>query len=171
MWEEGEQVDWQMKLISEEADRLIELAADDAGLRADLKSLAERILESTADPSGDDDPDRGNPAAEDRSDAMTLERPAPVAPSSLIRRRPSEPLRELTLGRSAPARNHVKLNTRKIAEPDIDADQLAPIEARCRKKTEARAGRPPMSAGFNRGRTSRTRDSCRTRRSPGGLTP
>jgi hypothetical protein len=137
MWEEGTKVDWQMKTISEEADRLLELADDDASLRADLRSLAEKILERIADPPGDDDRDRANPAVRVLSDAMTLERPAPVAPGLSDRRRPSEPLRELTLGRSVHARNDIKLNTRKIPEAEVIADQLAPIEARCGKKAEA----------------------------------
>src|SRR3954452_4605967 len=36
--------EWLMKVIRAEADRLLELAADDGELRADLKALAERIL-------------------------------------------------------------------------------------------------------------------------------
>ena len=95
-------MDWQMKLISAEADRLIELAADDAGLRAELRALAERILEAIAGPPSEDDPDRANPAARVLSAATTEERPAARSPVSLNRRRPPEPLRELTLGRVRP---------------------------------------------------------------------
>ncbi len=164
-------MDWQMKLISAEANRLIEQAADDAGLRADLRSLAERILEAIAVPPNEDDRDRGDPAAGAPSAAMTGERPSPVAPVSLDRRQPPEPLRELTLGQPAHSRNHVKPNTRKIAEPEVIVDHLAPIEARCRKKAEAAPGPPPTSDGSNKERTSRTRGHRRTRRSPGGPTP
>jgi hypothetical protein len=40
--------DWLMKVINAEAERLIELAADDDELRADLRELAESILAATA---------------------------------------------------------------------------------------------------------------------------
>ena len=40
--------DWLMKVIRAEAKRLIELAAEDDELRADLRALAEQILAATA---------------------------------------------------------------------------------------------------------------------------
>ena len=40
--------DWLMRVIKAEAERLIELAAEDDELRADLRSLAESILAATA---------------------------------------------------------------------------------------------------------------------------
>src|SRR4051794_33835006 len=80
--------DWLMKVIRAEADRLLELAAEDDELRADLRALAERILAATRDPGGgmDSSPEdvpsnTTEPGLQDAAD---------------------EPLRELTLGRSRP---------------------------------------------------------------------
>ena len=42
--------DWLMRVIKAEADRLVELAAEDDELRADLRALAESILAATATP-------------------------------------------------------------------------------------------------------------------------
>ena len=42
--------DWLMKTIRAEARRLLELAAGDDELRADLRALAKEILDSTAVP-------------------------------------------------------------------------------------------------------------------------
>ena len=40
--------DWLMRVIKAEAERLIELAAEDDELRADLRALAQSILAATA---------------------------------------------------------------------------------------------------------------------------
>ena len=48
--------EWLMKVIRAEADRLLELAADDAELRADLRALAERILAATQVTQGASEP-------------------------------------------------------------------------------------------------------------------
>jgi hypothetical protein len=130
-------VDWQLKVISAEADRLIELAAEDSGIRAELKALAERILGAIADLPDEDGQDRSGLDVQVLSAAMTGPRPAPAAPASPQRRRAAEPLRELTLGRSAPPRNPLKSAARKNPEPEVVEDYLAPIEARCRRKAEA----------------------------------
>src|SRR5205823_3811052 len=60
-------VDWQMKILIAEAERLLELAAEDADLRADLRALAEKILMVTAASPADADDD----AEDSRSTAVS----------------------------------------------------------------------------------------------------
>ena len=61
--------DWLMRVIKAEAERLIELAADDDELRADLRALAESILAATASQSNADESTR--PRRPPPSDAAT----------------------------------------------------------------------------------------------------
>ena len=78
--------DWLMKVIKAEAARLLDLAAEDAELRADLRALAQRDPVATAD-----------------QERPSIPAPliAPTAGEQADSNRPAEPLRELTLGRSS----------------------------------------------------------------------
>jgi hypothetical protein len=136
MRQEGEVADWRMKIIDVEVDRLIELAVDDAGLRADLRSLAEKILAATADPQAEDAAVPANPSSRPAADSTIKEGPPPAAVQT-DRARPAEPLRELTLGRSAPSRSQVKPVSTRTSVPEAPEDDLSAIEARCRKKADA----------------------------------
>ncbi len=125
-----------MKIIAVEADRLIELAADDAELRADLRALAKKILEATAEPQ---DREIDDPVNSTSRSGVGPAMPEKAAPPAVVpdRGRPPERLRELTLGRSVPARSPAKPTVAKFAGQDAFEDELAPIEARCRKKADA----------------------------------
>jgi hypothetical protein len=136
MWQEDELVDWQLKIIAVEADRLIELAADDAGLRADLRSLAMKILAATEETQARGDTASANSSSRLAAGPTAGKEPAPAAVKA-DRGRPAEPLRELTLGRPNPSRSPVKPVAIKTSTPDAPGDELAPIEARCRKKADA----------------------------------
>ena len=129
-------MDWQLKIIAVEADRLIELAADDAELRADLRALAKKILEATAEPQ---DREIDDPVNSTSRSGVGPAMPEKAAPPAVVpdRGRPPERLRELTLGRSVPARSPAKPTVAKFAGQDAFEDELAPIEARCRKKADA----------------------------------
>ena len=83
MRQEGEVADWQMKIIAVEADRLIELAAEDAVLRAELRSLAERILAATADPQIEDDTASASSSSRPAADS-TIEGDRLPAPSRRV---------------------------------------------------------------------------------------
>jgi hypothetical protein len=54
---------WEMKIIAAEAHRLIALAAEDAGLRADLRALAQEILAAT---------EVGDPPADSCADGVAM---------------------------------------------------------------------------------------------------
>jgi hypothetical protein len=136
MWQEDVVVDWEMKSIAMEADRLIGLAADDAGLRADLRALAKKILAETEDPQTEDDP-APTSAPPRLAAGPTVKAEAAPAVVKVDRVRRTEPLRELTLGRAAPSRSPAKPAATKISVPDASEDELAPIELRCRKKADA----------------------------------
>ena len=92
--------DWRMKIITAEAERLIEQATEDSQLRADLRALARTILDSTADPPARDEVERDG--------GIRPDTPAPAVsePSRVVERPDAEPrgarepLRALTLGRS-----------------------------------------------------------------------
>src|SRR5262245_64354723 len=98
--------DWQMKIIAAEAERLIELAAEDADLRADLRLLAQRILAATLEPQTDHEatPTNSSSPAEPTS---TGQESVPHEAARGDPPRPDEPLRRLTLGRSSPTENEV----------------------------------------------------------------
>ena len=135
MRREGEVTDWQMKMITVDINRLLELAVDDAELRAELRALAARILAATADTPARDGAAAVN--ASSRPDAPLTTRMGPAPAVKPDRARPTEPLRELTLGRSVPSRSPVKPAPPKNTAPEAPEDDLAPIEARCRKKADA----------------------------------
>ncbi len=100
-----------MKTIRAEARRLLELAASDAELRADLRGLAEEILASTG----------AEPPSED----------APAAPES------AEPLRKLMLGQSRPSARPSPSDPGALPKPSRSTEGIASLEARCRRKAEA----------------------------------
>jgi hypothetical protein len=115
--------DWLMKVIRAEADRLLELAADDDELRADLRVLARRILDAT-----EETKERVEPSAA----AAAQDTPGHNASAEV-----DEPLRELTLGRprseSSQASPHPTKRGGGQAGQD---DDLARLESRCRAKGE-----------------------------------
>ena len=133
-------MDWQMKIIVVEADRLIALATDDAGLRADLRALANKILAETGDPETKDYPIRASASSQPDPGTTVREKPAVALTPAAVKGDqgpPREVLRELTLGRSPPSRSPVTPAATKIVIPDTAEDELAPIEASCRKKADA----------------------------------
>jgi hypothetical protein len=115
--------DWLMKVIRAEADRLLELAAEDDELRADLRALAERILAATqADDKGTRPSQPGDGPEETRSRSEDAD----------------EPLHELTLGRSRPSPPRAGPGTMTVAPINSGRDPGLPaIEARCRAKAAA----------------------------------
>src|SRR4051812_31957485 len=123
--------DWRMKIIAAEAERLMEVAAEDAELRGELRALAEQILAATADPPTTEDAGRTNatpqaapaPAIQEGSASSPL---TPVDPG-----KPAEPLRELTLGRSPPTRDEVKSRAATHSGPEALGEDITAIEARC----------------------------------------
>jgi hypothetical protein len=130
-----------MKVIRAEAYRLIPLAADDDELRADLRILAESILAATAVP---------GPAVQcavDTTPAMTTsdstlvgepghgstERDGPVVNAES----PALRLKELTLGRPSLSRAKLQGVVAAKSRPRSLHQELAEIEARCRRKSVA----------------------------------
>jgi hypothetical protein len=114
--------DWLMRVIKAEAERLVELAALDDELRADLRALAESILAATAATQ----PEINTPSPPSPSETVTAE-DRPTAAS----------LKELTLGRPSPSPGDPRpvapaMNRRKTKYGD-----LTEIETRCRWKGEA----------------------------------
>ena len=88
--------DWLMRVIKAEAKQLIALAAEDEELRADLRALANEILAATEDPGC-----RGRIRSR-RTRGFGDSRPGRARNRQ---REMVEPLRELTLGRSAPPKS------------------------------------------------------------------
>ncbi len=128
--------DWQMKIFAVEADRLIDLSAEDAVLRAELRALAEKILAATANAADVNGKAQANSPSAATVDATIEARSSPPAAQVESVRRP-EPLRELTLGRSVPARREAKPGSTRPAGPAAFEDEIETIEARCRKKADA----------------------------------
>ena len=139
-----------MRTIRAEARRLLELTADDGQLRADLRALAEEILAATevSSPSvsspviephmGIQHPLAGPAASIDEELACEL-RPSTLAPSDDATEplRDTEPLRELTLGRSRPTSPGDSIAPSLPAKRGVAGEDLASLEARCRRKAEA----------------------------------
>jgi hypothetical protein len=120
---EGDMSDWLMRVIKAEAGRLIELAADDDELRADLRELAESILAATAPSS---------------SVVETMEQSPTVPEGDLTDAAAAdEPLRELTLGRSAPPKRDPRSESPAVFRPKSAPGELIHLENRCRRKSEA----------------------------------
>jgi hypothetical protein len=115
--------DWLMKVIKSEAKHLIALAAEDEELRGDLRALAEEIL-----------------AATDRSRVETKPAPLEADPSGQVEpvgaeaetavEDTVEPLRELTLGRSAATKGEPGAGSTAVSRGRGAYDELAEIEAR-----------------------------------------
>jgi hypothetical protein len=109
-------------VIKAEAERLIELAAEDDELRADLRELAGSILTATA-------PTQPKIAA-----------PSPVSQSETPTAEGSqteEPRIELTLGRPSLSRGSSRPVTPALNQPKTKHDDLIQLETRCRRKCEA----------------------------------
>jgi hypothetical protein len=114
--------DWLMKVIRAEAERLLELAAEDDELRADLRALAEQILAATV-------PQPAPVESVEETPAFGQEVPTEAESTS-------EPLHQLTLGRSLPNRGEIHRD-RSSSEPEVRHDDLLDLESRCRRKSEA----------------------------------
>ena len=136
--------DWLTRTIRAEARRLLELAADDGELRADLRALAAEILAATevSSPSVSSpgiEPDMGfqhplsGPAHSIDEELVCEPRPNPLPP----RDDATEPLRELTLGRSRPTSPGDSNASSLPAKRGVAGEDLAALEARCRRKAEA----------------------------------
>jgi hypothetical protein len=133
--------DWLMKVIKAEAERLIALSTEDDELRADLRSLAEQILAATEGSgikTGEvsaDLPPASAPASTADEDASASEATSETAKTD--NKSDNEPLRELTLGRSAPSISDQRAVL--VAAPRVKTrhGELAEIEVRCRWKSEA----------------------------------
>jgi hypothetical protein len=120
--------DWLMRVIKAEAKQLIALAADDDELRADLRALANEILAATEEPGA------GAESAHAESDGSTTVDPVePEADKVEV----VEPLRELTLGRSATPKSEPRVDSAVASRAITRHDELAEIEANCRWKGEA----------------------------------
>lgn len=133
-----------MKSIRAEARRLLELAADDGELRADLRALAEEILAATevSSPSVSSpviEPAMGfqhplsGPAPSIDEELACEPQPNPLPPHDDA----TEPLRELTLGQSRPTSPGDSIAPSMPAKRGVAGADLASLEARCRRKAEA----------------------------------
>jgi hypothetical protein len=127
---------WDIKVITAETQRLLELAATDAGLRAELRALAEEILKATESAP----PQTAAPATESAPPPATLNTPPPAEPitppTPLAPPLPKEPLKELTLGRPRQPPAPIVQPAGATARSAIKDAQLPIIEARCRLKAE-----------------------------------
>jgi hypothetical protein len=129
--------DWRLKIISAEADRLIELAAEDAGLRADLRELAGKILAATDV--------RAIASAAALTNAPSEPVPVPAGGQEQASlpsthddaEETAEPLRELTLGRPASTGKPIFSRTPKTSDPKTIDDEITRIVDRCQKKAQA----------------------------------
>jgi hypothetical protein len=129
--------DWQMKLIAAEAQRLVELAREDAALRRELRALAQHILAATADHENDDRGGLVNRASQSASDSAGQENVL-AAPVVLADSGPAdEPLRELTLGRRSTTEQSTRPDSAAINEPANRDDDIARLERSCWKKAGA----------------------------------
>ena len=115
--------DWLMKVIKAEAARLLELAEEDAELRADLRALAQKILSATVD---------REPAADPSAPSTPMMAREPADPSQS-----PEPRRELTLGRSFPSGSESTAESGPLKPIEPAHDGIDAIAARCRWKSEA----------------------------------
>jgi hypothetical protein len=114
--------DWLMRVIKSEAERLIELAAQDDELRVDLRALAESILAATVAPESkiETTPAMSSSEAETAKTSQT-----------------DEPRIELTLGRRSPSRRSSRPATPAQNQPKANHEDLVQLETRCRRKCDA----------------------------------
>src|SRR3982750_4054537 len=115
--------EWLMKVIRAEADRLLELAADDEQLRADLRALAERILAATQVTQGPLEPGSGAAASNPLESKATDE--------------PDGRLRELTLGRPRPSASGADPEIGKFSQGHPGGGDRSALEDHCRSKAAA----------------------------------
>jgi hypothetical protein len=120
--------DWLMRVIKAEATQLIALAADDDELRTELRALASEILAATEERGAED-----RSAASKSDGSTTLESIRCETETKEL----CEPLRELTLGRSAPFKSETRPEPTFASSMARSHDELARIEANCRWKGEA----------------------------------
>ncbi len=136
--------DWLMKSIRAEARSLLELAADDDELRADLRTLAEEILAATEKSCSQ----ISSPCIEpEKRFEHPLSGPAPALAAKQASELPpiplpsqddaDEPLRELTLGRSLASSPGDSIAPSHPANSRVVGEELAALELRCRGKGEA----------------------------------
>jgi hypothetical protein len=145
---------WDMKIIASEADRLIAMSAQDTELRAALRVLAKGILEATEDRSplttavGPVLAEATDVPASSSITSLTVAETVQAAPIASepddhnpeVAASPTEPLRELTLGRYVSPANPPSHPGDAGPPPDSredEDDELERIEQRCRAKCEA----------------------------------
>ncbi len=114
--------DWLMKVIKAEAERLIDLAAQDDKLRADLRALAESILAATTAP---------EPKLE------TTPATSPFEAVTAVTHQTEEPRIELTLGRRSPSQGSSRAVMQALNENKSKVEDINDFETRCRRKCEA----------------------------------
>ena len=133
--------DWLMKRIRSEAQRLIPLAADDEALRADLRSLAESILAATADGCQQDrsasEPTTTRAAPDSELTSESGDIPLDRERARLDGGVRAEQLRELTFGRPSLSKTKPREAVAVKPRPRPMDEELAEIEARCRRKSDA----------------------------------
>src|SRR4051812_37639211 len=110
--------EWLMKVIRAEADRLLELAADDEQLRADLRALAERILAATRVTQGTVESGSEDAASNPLESKTTDE--------------PDVPLRELTLGRPRSPASGADPELAKLRQGHSGGGDCSALEDHCR---------------------------------------
>jgi hypothetical protein len=133
--------DWLMRVIKAEATRLIELAALDNELRADLRALAEAILAATEGQGvKSNDAPSASPSVPKQASiaaAAVTKSPAAHGVAQSDAEQTAEPLRELTLGRSALSTSNPRSLSTATPQPRTTHDDLVELDARCRRKSEA----------------------------------
>jgi hypothetical protein len=117
--------DWMMKVIKAEASRLIELAADDDELRADLQSLAREILAAT----------EAKPNAEVKLQSASSSADTPENETQ-DQEAGAEPLRELTLGRRSASAAQGSSSPPGRSGSVSQGAELSVLEARCSEKAD-----------------------------------
>jgi hypothetical protein len=123
--------DWLMRVIKAEAERLIELAAEDDELRADLRTLAMSILTAT-EPAHSMTDTAPAPIGEGSADG-----PARSEPVDANAQQDALPLRELTLGRPSVSKSVSRPASSEMPRPRSTRDDLNQHEDRCRSKGDA----------------------------------
>ena len=154
---------WEMKIIAAEAQRLLALAVQDAGLREELRALAEDILRAT----------EGSPPGTTTPEAVRRRIAREMSP---VTRRKSGLPRWAGAGGGTTEGIDVRSVPLVFARDPAGAGGDDPTFCRGRRsrrnrgpaagsRPRVRAGRRPVSAGFVRGATPRLRSLPRTRRS------
>ncbi len=122
--------DWLMKVIRSEAKHLIALAADDEELCADLRALAEEILAATESSRVETEPAPFQPDSSRHVEPVE-------SGGETITEEMVEPLRELTLGRTAAAKGELGVASPSVSPGRAAYDELVEIEGGCRWRGEA----------------------------------